>query len=87
MALSTTYWVKLIDKKKFAKAALDKNIEAFVVQVASFTSKITIYLVFDVQILLLLVEKVTISVEYFDYADVFSKKSSEMLLDQTSSDK
>ena len=33
-ALSTTSWVKLIDKKKFAKAAPDKNSKTFVVHVA-----------------------------------------------------
>ena len=36
--LLNTKRVKLIDKKKFAKAALDKNSKTFVVYVASFNS-------------------------------------------------
>ena len=44
-ALPTTQRVVLIDKKEFAKAALDKNIEAFVVHVSSLSlrSKMTIH--------------------------------------------
>ncbi len=34
-ALATTRWVNLIDKKEFAKAALDENSETFVVHVAT----------------------------------------------------
>ena len=33
--LSTTSWVKLIDKREFTKAALDKNSKTFVVHVAA----------------------------------------------------
>ena len=33
-ALSTTNWVEFIDKKEFAKTALDKNSETFVIYVA-----------------------------------------------------
>ena len=35
-ALPTTKRVELTDKKEFAKAALDKNFETFVIHVASF---------------------------------------------------
>ena len=44
-ALPTTQRVELIDKKKFAKAALDKNIEAFIVHMSflSLRSKMTIH--------------------------------------------
>ena len=42
-SLPTTRRVKLIIKKEFAKAALDKNIKAFVVYVAFFTSKMLIH--------------------------------------------
>ena len=42
-ALSTTRQVKIIDQKEFAKAALDGNVEAFVVHVSSLGSKISIY--------------------------------------------
>lgn len=41
--LPATKKVELIDKNKFAKVALDENIEAFVVHVASIES-ISIYL-------------------------------------------
>ncbi len=34
-ALSTTSWVKLIDKREFAKAALDGNSETFVMHIVS----------------------------------------------------
>ncbi len=34
-ALPTTSWVELIDKREFAKAALDGNSETFVVHVAA----------------------------------------------------
>ncbi len=33
-ALTTTSWVELINKREFAKAALDKNSETFVVYIA-----------------------------------------------------
>ena len=33
--LSTTSWVKLIDKRDFAKADLDKNFETFVIYVSA----------------------------------------------------
>ena len=44
-ALATTRKVELIDKKEFAKVALDENIKAFVVHVSclSLGSKMTIY--------------------------------------------
>ena len=44
-ALPTTRRVELIDKKEFAKAALDENIKAFVVHVSSLSlgSKMTIH--------------------------------------------
>lgn len=39
-ALPTTPRVEIINKKKFAKAVLNENVEAFVVHVASFTAMI-----------------------------------------------
>lgn len=44
-ALLTTQWVKIINKKKFTKVALNKNIGAFVVYIVFLTSKLLIYLV------------------------------------------
>ena len=50
---------------------------------ASFTSKITIYLARKAQIALLITKKVTVPAKYSDYADVFSKKSAKVLPKQT----
>ena len=42
-ALQTTRQVEIIDWKKFAKAAFDKNVKAFVVHVSSLRLKISIH--------------------------------------------
>lgn len=42
-ALSTTNKVKLIDKRKFVKAILDKYLETFVIYVVSLEAEILIY--------------------------------------------
>ena len=42
-ALPTTSRIEFINQKKVAKAALNENIEAFVVYIGSVISKITIY--------------------------------------------
>ena len=41
-ALSTTSWIKLISKRKFAKTALDKNFEIFIVHISALKA-MTIY--------------------------------------------
>lgn len=71
--LPTNQRVEFIDRKEFAKTALDKNVEAFVVYVASLTSEMSIYPAREAQISLLRAEKITIPVEYADYANVFLK--------------
>ena len=43
-ALQTTCQIESINQKKFAKGALDKNIEAFVMYVSFLELRITIYL-------------------------------------------
>ena len=60
---------------------LDENIEAFVVHVSSLSlvSKMTIHPARKAQIALLLAKKVTVLAKYSDFADVFSKKSAEIL--------
>ena len=78
-ALPITCQVELIDKKKFAKAALDENVKAFMVYVAFFTSKISIHSAREAQIALLLAKKVIIPFEYSDYVDVRSKESVKVL--------
>lgn len=75
-ALSITRHVEIIDKKKFVKTALNKNVEAFVVYIAFLLSKILIYPTWTAQIALLLAKKVTILTEYLDFTNVFSKKIS-----------
>ena len=58
-ALSIIKQVEIIDKKKFTKAALDKNIEAFYIYIISFSLNLMlIQLVPKAQIALLIIKKV-----------------------------
>ena len=84
-ALPTTLRVELIDKKEFAKAELDENIEAFVVYVSSLSlgSKMTIHPALKAQIASLLAEKVTVPAKYSDFANIFSKESGKVLPERT----
>ena len=84
-ALPTTWKIVLIDKKEFFKAALDKNIEIFMIHVSSLSleSKMTIHLAQEAQIALLLAKKVTVPTEYSDFANIFSKESTEVLPEST----
>ena len=75
-ALPTTKWVKLINKKKFAKAALDEESETFVVHVAILEAPlvgIAIHLSQAAQISALIQDGASTKVppKYVDYADVF----------------
>ena len=67
--------IALLNLKEFVSAALDLNEEAFVVHVASPTSKTSIHLAREAQIALLNFEEAsdTIPTEYSDYADIFQK--------------
>ena len=78
-AFPTTRWVEIIDRKDFTEAALDENVEAFVVHVSSLESRMTIHPAREAQLALLLTEEVTVPVEYSDFADVFSEKSVNVL--------
>ena len=77
-ALPTTRRVNLIDKKKFAKAALDENSETFVVQVATLeapeSARMMVHLSRAAQIAALKWDKAPTEIlsEYTDYAYVFS---------------
>ena len=71
-ALLTTKRVELIDKKEFAKAALDKNSETFVIHVASLNPIPGIHPDREAQIASLLTEEVKILDQYSDFTDVFS---------------
>ena len=83
-AIPTTRWVELINKKKFAKLALDENIKVFVIHIASFTSKILIYSAWKAQITLLIAKEFIMPAEYADFANVLLKKSAKLLLGRTS---
>ncbi len=71
--LPTTSQVKLIDKREFAKAALDENSETFVVHVATLEA-MTIHLSQAAQIPTLQWDKASTKIlaKYSDYTDVFS---------------
>ena len=74
-ALPTTKRVELINKKEFAKAALDENSETFVVHVASLSSTpLDVHPSRRPQISGLIAEEAPTKVpdEYADFADVFS---------------
>ena len=81
--LSTTRQVKIIDWKKFAKVALDENVEAFMVHVNSLGSRMSIHPARKAQLASLQTEKVTVLVEYLDFADVFLEKLANVLLERT----
>ena len=82
-ALPTTKRVELIDKKEFAKTALDENSETFVVYVASLNLTSEIYPDRAAQITSLLAEEVRIPNEYSDFADVFLEVKALVLPEHT----
>ena len=62
---------------------MDENVEAFVLHVSSFGSRMTIHPAREAQLALVLAKEVTVPVEYSDFADVFSKKSANVLPERT----
>ena len=80
-ALPTTKRVELINKKEFAKAAMDENSETFVVHIVSLD--LGIHPNKEAQIALLLTKEVKIPNEYSDFADVFSKEKVLVLSERT----
>ena len=82
-ALPTTKRVELINKKEFAKAALDEKSETFVVHVAALNLTPGIHLDRAAQIASLLAEEVRIPDEYSDFADVFLAKKALVLQERT----
>ena len=79
-ALLTTKRVEIIDKKKFTKAVLDENVEAFVVHVPSLNlNSMPIYLAREAQIPLLVAEEVKILTKYSDFSNVFSEEKASIL--------
>ena len=71
----------LIDKKKFAKAALSENINVFVLYMSSLSlrTKMSIHPAWDAQIALFIAKKVTVPAKYSDFTDIFSRESAEVL--------
>lgn len=66
--------MQFINRKKFVRAALDLDKEAFVVHMAYLEAKIWIHLAQEAQVGLLLTEKITVPDDYLNYTDIFSKK-------------
>ena len=75
--------VELIDKKEFAKAALDENSKTFVVYIASLSLVLRIHLDREAQIASLLTEEVKIPDEYSDFTNVFSEEKALVLRECT----
>ena len=78
-ALPTTKQVELINKKKFAKAALDEDFEIFVIHVASFNLIPRLHLDKAAQIVSLLVKEVEIPDKYSDFTNVFLEEKALVL--------
>ena len=71
--------VELINKKEFAKAALNENSKTFVMHIACFDLAPRIHLDRKAQIAFLLTKKVKIPDKYSDYVDVFSEEKTLVL--------
>ena len=82
-ALPTTKRVKLINKKEFAKAALDKKSETFVVHMASLNLAPQIHPDKTALIASLLIKQVKIPNKYLDFANVFLEEKALVLLERT----
>ena len=82
-SLRTTWKMKIINRESFAKAALDKNIEVFIVHMALPTSKMIIHPARKAQIAFLIAKKVTIPAKYSDFAGIFLKESAGVLAKRT----
>ena len=83
-ALPTTKRVEIIDRKEFAKAALDKHVEAFVVHVTSLSlNSMSIYPAREAQIASLVAKEVKIPTKYSDFSDVFSEEKALILPEVT----
>ena len=82
-ALPTTKWLELINKKKFAKAALDENSKTFVIHVTSLNLTPGLHLNRTAQITSLLVKEVKIPDKYSDFANVFLKEKALVLPERT----
>ena len=82
-ALSTTKRVKLLNKKEFAKGALDEESKTFVVYVAFLHLTPGIQPDKATQIAFLLTKESRIPDEYLDFANIFFKEKALVLLEHT----
>ena len=79
-AMPITKRVEIINKKKFARAALDENVEAFVVYMTSLgLNSMSIHPAREAQITSLIAEEVKFPTDYSDFSDVFSKEKALVL--------
>ena len=69
--LPTAQQVVLINKKKFARIALDENPKVFIIYMALLTLNITIQPTIKTQIAFFIAKKVNFIVKYPEYANVF----------------
>lgn len=88
-ALLTTKQIKLIDKKKFAKVALYKELKMFVMQIAAlemFLARLIIYFSQKTQVATLQQNKIFIYImpKYTNIANVFSPNLAIKLSEYTS---
>ena len=77
-ALSITKYVKFINKKEFAKVALDEISEIFIAYV-TFFALISVHLDRKAQITSLFIKKVKISDKYSDFVNIFLEKKALVL--------
>ena len=70
--------MEFINRKEFAKAALNKNVKAFIIYVTLFMSKITIHIAQKARIILLTIKKINILEKPFDFSNFFLKKLAEV---------
>ena len=84
-ALPTTRKVEIINKKKFAAAALNVDDKTFMVYIAALAEPIImpIYPSCHTQVAALTSEKIRISAEYSDFSNVFSSDSAAELPEHT----
>lgn len=72
--------VKFSNKKEFVIAVLDKNIEAFLINLTPWLGLMLIHLVQEIEIFLLSNKIVTIPNKYLDFTNSFLDKKSLVLL-------
>lgn len=71
-----TMQFQIIKQKKFMAAILNLGRKTFVIYLTYLKAKMSIHLACEAQLVFLIFEKVTISTEYLDFADIFFEKIS-----------